>query len=753
MGIVYKLKQEVIDFIVTEKQNNPSLSCRRLSDITKEKFQIDVSKSSINAIIKKASLSSPVGRRSDAAPTAKKFKIPKGKKDELLSLTQPSLPPHPPEPPPVILLPEPPQEFPQSSMDIEEKKEEKKMAPSDIEIPPELAKPPFVVETAEDQKEPVPPQETEEEPEKEPEESPEERPHLNLEPSEEIPLLVDEKPAAAEIIEETALPQNEEPQESKPEEIPPPVVEEQRNETVAEPQKSQEEPIITPQPEPEIPQAPLAAETPSLSKLPEEVKTPVPESESPSEASFLVVSPIQRAKEIPLLDGMGCFFLKAAEWELANSTIPGGLLRKHSKYFSPNINDIGEALLYLSAFGINSLEGLKSYTHEGLWALNHITEKIGQDVFEKLANSIENPKALSLGLSQEYSQIFSEVGFIKMIFSDGDQICFDGQERTVWMENDVPSFFSAPLSRVLNVLSEQFISNTRPVILLTAPGLKSFGKVFYDMMTAFENSIERPIARMAIHDIDKNEIAKFTTIPSKRRQFIAGAWPSQEEFKQLASEDLRRVKTFSVSGINQEIYYSELKTRLGQQTIGQGIGVRVFLLRESAEDWPSFGIITNIPEEKMISQDVIASYLSRWPNLKEGYDDFTAKTQKAAFGTMSNVISLAGVPLLGGKGYFNILDNPNLWQDMQFLLSSLSRYCQRRFFPAHYEALEFLDLKERFYGLEGVVERAAGLITVTLQVPSGYAHRSDLEYAIRRLNESDIRDYSATRLIAKISDR
>src|SRR3989338_6347249 len=80
MGVIYKLKQEVIDFIVNEKRANPNLSCRKLADITQEKFQVEVSKSSINAIIKQASLSSPIGRRVGSLGKSKKFKIPQKKK-------------------------------------------------------------------------------------------------------------------------------------------------------------------------------------------------------------------------------------------------------------------------------------------------------------------------------------------------------------------------------------------------------------------------------------------------------------------------------------------------------------------------------------------------------------------------------------------------------------------------------------------------------------------------------------------------
>lgn len=63
MGVIYKLKPEIKDFILKEKNNNLAISCRKLSILLGEKFGVKVSKSSINQIFKESGLSMPVGRR------------------------------------------------------------------------------------------------------------------------------------------------------------------------------------------------------------------------------------------------------------------------------------------------------------------------------------------------------------------------------------------------------------------------------------------------------------------------------------------------------------------------------------------------------------------------------------------------------------------------------------------------------------------------------------------------------------------
>lgn len=63
MGVIYKLQPKIKEFILEKKQKEPRLSCRQLAIITAEKFQIKLSKSSVNSLIKEAKLSMPVGRR------------------------------------------------------------------------------------------------------------------------------------------------------------------------------------------------------------------------------------------------------------------------------------------------------------------------------------------------------------------------------------------------------------------------------------------------------------------------------------------------------------------------------------------------------------------------------------------------------------------------------------------------------------------------------------------------------------------
>ncbi|HPT39247.1 MAG TPA: hypothetical protein PL125_03515, partial [Candidatus Omnitrophota bacterium] len=74
MGVIHKLKPEVLSFIIENKQNNPAISCRHLTTLILEQLHIKVSKSSINAVFKEKNLSMPIGRR--RKQKRKKFNMP-----------------------------------------------------------------------------------------------------------------------------------------------------------------------------------------------------------------------------------------------------------------------------------------------------------------------------------------------------------------------------------------------------------------------------------------------------------------------------------------------------------------------------------------------------------------------------------------------------------------------------------------------------------------------------------------------------
>jgi len=96
MGVIHKLTEDVINFILEKKKENPKIGCRSLSEIVSERFSRKVSKSSINAVLKEYGLSGAVGRPISAEGQKRSpFSIPQEKKVQLFGPKPSVAPPEP----------------------------------------------------------------------------------------------------------------------------------------------------------------------------------------------------------------------------------------------------------------------------------------------------------------------------------------------------------------------------------------------------------------------------------------------------------------------------------------------------------------------------------------------------------------------------------------------------------------------------------------------------------------------------------
>jgi hypothetical protein len=110
MGVVHKLRDDVVDFILAQKKARPDISVRKLSAVVLKEFQVVVSKSSVSSVLKNANLNSPIGRHGSSVDEdagalkklAAKFVIPEQKKKQIFLSQKPALP-EPTEHPPKII--------------------------------------------------------------------------------------------------------------------------------------------------------------------------------------------------------------------------------------------------------------------------------------------------------------------------------------------------------------------------------------------------------------------------------------------------------------------------------------------------------------------------------------------------------------------------------------------------------------------------------------------------------------------------
>src|SRR3989338_952162 len=232
-----------------------------------------------------------------------------------------------------------------------------------------------------------------------------------------------------------------------------------------------------------------------------------------------------------LCDGAGCFFLKAAQWELFRRPMLGKII---SNYVGPELisdaDTLMDVLLFLPMFGIRRVEDISAYRGLGLWALQGLTEGIKPDKFLSLVNGIQDKKDFSLRLSNEIPQIFFEAAYIKIVLEDETEFVLDAQCRNLRSIKDSPVYYSSPIEKSLERLTGQMISNHRPLVIknistqiIGGQDDNGFSPPVYQLIAAFENMPGERMVKSAILDEHREEISKFSAIPVKRRFFMMGA--------------------------------------------------------------------------------------------------------------------------------------------------------------------------------------------------------------------------------------
>jgi len=80
MGVTYKLRDEVVQFIINQRQGDPLVSCRQLAESASQKFGLHLSKSSVHDVLKESGIATPRGRK-----PKNRFEIPQEKKKQIQS--------------------------------------------------------------------------------------------------------------------------------------------------------------------------------------------------------------------------------------------------------------------------------------------------------------------------------------------------------------------------------------------------------------------------------------------------------------------------------------------------------------------------------------------------------------------------------------------------------------------------------------------------------------------------------------------
>jgi hypothetical protein len=714
MGSAHKLKPEIEAFILEQKRDSPQLSCRKISVLVKEKFQIELSKSLINALMKQEGLSAPVGRRRKSASPEKE--LPPESRE------QPS--------PVEISVEESPEPAPIENIIPEEPAPIFKAPLEEAPVEEEPAQPP----------EPVAEKETIEEKLFGSSEAPAEAPEEHNETVEPQPLLLDQtehiEPALIEGKEPLEITSQGGTSKAPVEEIPvektpepdleqEPVIEAPKQEPV------EDMPIVTTPPleiafkaESEAPAqaAPPGEATPVGASARAEQPIPEPPKEPPKES---LTSPhIEDSPEMPDLGegvGLGAVLLKAVDSIVGGTYYLTSLVKELLHTDAPELVSRTEGLIYAPLFK------LPIGPDSTLWTL--VNGKHDFQLVMSYLDDLHNNKALDIEANRAIPKLFQEVLYLDIFMEGGGVFHLDSELRSIWSVPNIPYDYALPINKAKALINRYFIRN-KPLVLFSAPGYDVPTKEFCDFVLQWDAE-DKKIEKITLVSNKADNIETVIPPPVGHRYIVFGLWPWQfTKYRRVIN--VGEFKPFYFEPLDQHFYITESEVTVVQPYTNQTLVFRACLLKRDPASKTTLLIGTNIDDDKVSAGEIAELYLRNWPNLDEGFEDFSHKIELFTYtATSRRLFSIEAAIQETGKE-LEIRDILN------YYLRAMDSYLRWHILPTGYEDYDFPTANARFYSLRAVFYKKKQYYLVQFYLPKGYNYESDLAYMCRRLNEKDV---------------
>ena len=682
MGVIYKIKPEVIEFIINQKKKSPGISCRGLVSVVKKDFSVSLSKSSVNQIIKDAKLSSHVGRRrkrptrisqvtgldvrdeKGTAFDAEKTVLIKSRIGKLLEAIGKA-----DMPKPVI----PPEEKPKPSK-------------------PEEPKPDEIIKPKGREEEPLRIQDLKTKTLK---------PEI---PTPEDKIVEPAKTKEPEIAKEPESQLTEHPLDA-------PAIKEQEIKKISY-QPSEETPYLptTYAPEPE------SLEQPQIGEL---------------KYSFRLIGADPQKR----INFAGAFFLKASELEASSGSI---LLKIWSDILTDELKDlyfVMDSLFYSRLLGASEAGGSLDYADDGLCALSEY-KKPSKELFYKYLEILAGTKRRSLSLHANASQYFRQVSYLKITLLDTTVFYLDARLKSPWSKPCNFEYLESSYRSLENNLKDSFLACSRPIILLGDSGYNVFSEPMKEFILSCESAAVKDITKIELFNSQGDLVGVFDEVPNKNRYFIFGFWPWQREFSDLTKRKASQGESFVMEDTGVRIYCSESSMEFLPKPGSKKIMLRIISLKDSSFSAVWSGIVTNIGSANLTAKDIAEIYMNRWGRpeaiAKELFSDIQTKRppeKEQAHTKRKEDEDTYGIA--GGS-------NESLQDDFDFAISKLNDYAISAFFKPDYKKADFYTMRENFYKLPGNISRTADKLIINIHTPAGYNFYEDLLYAANRVNESFI---------------
>lgn len=459
----------------------------------------------------------------------------------------------------------------------------------------------------------------------------------------------------------------------------------------------------------------------------------------------------RRVQGTAISDGAGFIFLKAAQWDVSTHSLMAELFKKYiQSAVSNRFDSISDMFLFLKFLGEESFDLTSAYGSHGLGVLNNFCHPIANEnkdllelkglfQWDKTMQKSSSLPSLIMEYNRINEQAFLEVKGLRLLLEDRSEVTMDASMASFGGGSLIPPFpyGSLPIHKAMARLSNSLVSNIQSIIFHRAPGEAKFDRAVYDMVAVFENIPGKRILKISVLDLQGEEIAGFSTVPFQKRTFLMGVAPQQKEFGELTKAvKWAGKRSFYHEGIDRIVHFAETKTKFMAMQVNESIeDFRVITVREGEESASCWGILTN--QHNGSGEDILKEYMSQWPYLGE---------------------SLQEAPIFvlppGKSDESQEMENRAEKKDFSVFsdfVGSLHKYCQKQFFPPVHSNDDISSFIENVYGISGIYYEREHDLNIFLDVEKESPYRKDLEYAVKRVNERHILDYSGRRLWLEIS--
>jgi len=718
MGVIHKLKPEVLSFIIENKEDNPALSCRHLTALILEQLHIKVSKSSINAIFKENNLSMPIGRRRKLKK--KKFNLPplpviEGIKAITLvaqpskpigeQLVNSSLPKTGGEETNTDEIAAAAKNAGASSLPAgkeETSPEEKRIKEAEewaiklqeeerIRVEEKLSLEKQRLKAEDEARKRVLEEEAQEAAE-------------NKRKQEEVRKLEEEK-AAQELARIKAL------EAAKLRD------QERLAQEAAEKKRSEEEARKITE-EKEAQEAGLRAEKERWAKLAEEEQ----KSKQPANRKEAILPKVELvASEILPEDRVcsGAIILKVLDYLIGGSKEINAVISRAIGGRPEDSLNLTEALIFKSLFSKDNFSTLGEL----------IGVQYSQDKLSNYYAQIKQITDIGLDTAKIISNVFTEAKGVKVHFIDGSVIHLDGQLHSSWPATRFPPDFSNTVDELKNNLNKYFLSG-EPLVLFSPVGYDIFPKDFFNLLLNIGSKDNYPDS-LTLFGNKLEELDNLSLKYEPRRVLVFGLWPWQF----ISSRKVKKIGDFYlkyIKEIDRDLYLGEIEIDLFRASLNQSMTLKGCAVKTDLKEKIRL-VILNSDQQAMALEALAGIYLRRWPNFEEAFQDFSRKIE---------LFTYAGTEGKFFSGNSFGLDTAGTTMELAEIFENyikmLDAYLRWHFLPAEYTEKNLSFTSECFYNLPVKLMTSQSRVRARTLVSQDYPFLKDLEYLNCRLNERQI---------------